>query len=128
VTIRGSRRKKMLHVVRRAKFSWVWWSGGVAIALVLLATNCLVGPAAAQRDARETPHPETFLSGGARSEIVLREISETLKRIDSRLERFEKVLRECDPENSNQRSAPRTPTGGNLIKRDSPENGVPEDR
>jgi len=115
-------------MARRARFWWVSWSGGVAIAIALLATHSLLGPTAAQGDGRETPRPEMFLSGGARSEIVLREISETLKRIDSRLERFEKVLRESDAENPNQRSAPRTPTGGDFIKRDSAENGAPEDR
>jgi hypothetical protein len=46
-------------------------------------------------DIRELPPREAFLSGGARSEIVLKEISETLRRIDLRLERFERALRDA---------------------------------
>jgi len=117
----------MLRMARWAKISWVWWSG-VSVAMVLLATNYLHGPTTAQGEVRETPRTETFLSGGARSEVVLREISETLKRIDSRLERFEKALRESAPENSNRAPAAQTRTGGDLIERDPPGNGVPEDR
>lgn len=40
----------------------------------------------------KTPPPRTaFKSGAQRSEIVLREIADTLKRIDARLERLEKA-------------------------------------
>jgi len=46
-------------------------------------------------DIRESPPRETFLSGGARAEIVLREMAETLRRIDGRLERFEQALRDA---------------------------------
>jgi len=42
----------------------------------------------------ETPR-EAFKSGGERSELVLREMSETLRRIDGRLERMEALLREA---------------------------------
>lgn len=40
----------------------------------------------------KTPPPRTaFKSGAQRSEIVLREIADTLKRIDARIERLEKA-------------------------------------
>jgi hypothetical protein len=55
-------------------------------------------------DIRESPPRETFLSGGARAEIVLREMAETLRRIDGRLERFEQALRD-----SAERPAEREP-------------------
>lgn len=42
-------------------------------------------------DVREVTPKRAFKSGGARSEIVLQEISATLKRIDQRLERMEKL-------------------------------------
>ncbi len=46
-------------------------------------------------DIRELPPRETFLSGGERSEAVLKEMSETLRRIDTRLEHFERALRDA---------------------------------
>jgi len=70
----------------------------LAVALVLLAAFALRWPSAVQGEIRESARPEAFLSGGARSEIVLKEISETLRRIDARLERFERALRESEPE------------------------------
>jgi hypothetical protein len=75
---------------------WVAWSV-IAVAVVLLAGNVPHLSTTAQGDIREAPRPQTFLSGGERSEIVLREMSEILKRIDARLERFEKALRETEP-------------------------------
>lgn len=47
-------------------------------------------PAAA--DTRESPKREAFKSGGARSEVVLREISATLGRIEKRVESIEKAV------------------------------------
>jgi hypothetical protein len=55
---------------------------------------------------RELPPRETFLSGGARSEVVLREMSETLRRIDLRLERFERALRDAEQRPAEQEPAP----------------------
>jgi len=48
-------------------------------------------------EVRPTPVPESFKSGGERSEIVLREISETLKRIDARLAKIEAIAAERRP-------------------------------
>jgi hypothetical protein len=81
----------------------------IVVAILVLAGNYPHFSTTAQGDVRETPRPETFLSGGARSEIVLKEISETLKRIDARLERFEKALREDDA--NRQAAAPAEPGG-----------------
>jgi len=76
-----------------------WLVGAaMAVALVLLAAFALRSPSAVQGEIRESARPEAFLSGGARSEIVLKEMSETLRRIDARLERFERALRESEPE------------------------------
>lgn len=106
---------------------WMAWSG-LAVAAVLLANNCPHWATTAQGDIRETPRPEAFLSGGARSEIVLREMSETLKRIDSRLERFEKALREPEPDKSGRQPAAQTRAGGGAAERDPSGGGADENR
>lgn len=101
----------MSRTFRWATSSWTAMFAMV-IALVFLANNCPHWATTAQGDVREAPRPEAFLSGGARSEIVLREIAETLKRIDSRLERCERALREPDSENTSRDAAslPRSET------------------
>ena len=48
---------------------------------------------AAHADVEQTPPRKAFLSGGARSEQVLVEISDTLKRIEQRLVQMEKTIR-----------------------------------
>jgi hypothetical protein len=61
-------------------------------------------------DIRELPPRETFLSGGARSEVVLKEISDTLRRIDTRLEHFERALRDAtDRPGEPEPAAPQPP-------------------
>jgi hypothetical protein len=52
--------------------------------------SALLVPRLSEADVRQSPPRAAFLSGGERSEKVLVEISETLKRIDQRLERLEK--------------------------------------
>lgn len=47
----------------------------------------------AHGEVRELTPREAFKSGGERSEVVLHEVLETLKRIDARLERFENAMR-----------------------------------
>ena len=49
---------------------------------------------AARAEVRETTQRATFLAGSERSEAVLREIASTLKRMDGRLERIEKIAGE----------------------------------
>lgn len=50
----------------------------------------------AQRQAADEIPPGHFLAGGERSVPVLEEISATLKRIDERLERLEKLAQRLD--------------------------------
>ncbi len=49
----------------------------------------LQAPAQEQSRFGQTPPRQQFLSGGERSELVLREISATLKQIEAHLERIE---------------------------------------
>ena len=65
-------------------------------ALVLVAAGIIIGrltddPGVLHADVRKGERREAFLSGGERSEQVLREISKTLSTIDERLARFEKA-------------------------------------
>lgn len=63
-------------------------------ALILIAVSTLVATVMRTDSIAgvKTPPPRTaFKSGAARSEVILREISDTLKRIDARLERLEKA-------------------------------------
>jgi hypothetical protein len=70
---------------------WAWMVLAAFSLLVIAAASRW--PSDARADVTEEPAQKQFLSGGARSEIVLREISETLKRIDGRLERMENAVR-----------------------------------
>ena len=74
---------------------WAAYVSLAAIALVALLAWPRGTPTIGQ-EIRVSPPRDTFLSGGARSEIVLREIADTLKRIDGRLERFEQALRDAE--------------------------------
>jgi len=73
------------------------------VLLIVLAGGFLAGnswrqSSVVQAEVRRKPPREAFQSGGARSEVVLREISATLKRIDSRIERIERVVTEKSKE------------------------------
>lgn len=103
--------------------TWIAWAGLALLGVVVV--NVLYDNRIAQGEIRETPRPEAFLSGGARSEIVLREIAETLKRIDGRLERFEQALRE--PEGAEREPATRDAEERNT-GRNAPETAPPEQR
>ncbi len=86
------------------------WAVGLALAgVVLFALHARPGAPNAQGEIRETPRPQAFQSGGERSETILREIADTLKRIDGRLERFEQALREGENQAGGQRSAAADP-------------------
>jgi len=63
-------------------------------------TDCV-----ARAGVREQAPPKAFESGGARSEAVLREIATILKRIDARLERFERAAIQASREDRNQNSS-----------------------
>jgi hypothetical protein len=87
----------MVRVVWRKTKRSVWFvTGCLMTAAVILAIQGPFHGSTAQGEIEETKPPQAFLSGGARSEIVLREIAETLKKIDARLERFERALRETE--------------------------------
>ncbi len=96
------------HRVPGSKSAWAAGCGLVAL-LMLLVSAWPRGTPTASGDVREEPRRETFLSGGARSEIILREMNEVLKRIDARLERFERALQETQQ----QQPADRQPADGN---------------
>ena len=71
------------------------WAVGTGLALLALAaiTGAPRWTPDARAEVREPPPPpQAFLSGGARSEIILREIADVLKRIDARLERLERAI------------------------------------
>jgi hypothetical protein len=68
-----------------------------SICLILLAVGAVIillpRPSGdARAEIREQAAPQAFLSGAARSETTLREIADTLKRIDTRLERLERAV------------------------------------
>jgi hypothetical protein len=74
-----------------------WRIQSIVLALVVLAIGYTLGtmsslPGSVHADVRKTPPRQAFQSGGERSEVVLREIAGTLKRIDGRLERIEKTV------------------------------------
>lgn len=68
----------------------------VLLVLVGVAAGYVVGQSRsgsdfARAEVRETPQRTTFLAGSERSEQVLREIAGTLKTMDGRLERLERI-------------------------------------
>lgn len=73
---------------RSSKAAWLGW-----LAFVLLVAAIAVPRVSTlQAEIHEQPRPQAFLSGAERSEAVLKEIAETLRRIDGRLERLEKAI------------------------------------
>ena len=74
----------------------------VAIAVAVCVSTFHGNQSATYGDVRETTPKRAFKSGGARSELVLREISATLKSIDQRLERMERLVAEQAKSKSEQ--------------------------
>ncbi len=67
----------------------------IAMGLVLLGVaigRCLDGPDTTLAQAPVPKSRKAFLSGGARSEKILKDISETLKKIDGRVSNIEAHL------------------------------------
>jgi hypothetical protein len=114
-------------MLRWAKNPWIAWCGA-AVAAVLLATSDPHLSTTAQGDVRETPAAEHFSSGGTRSEIVLKEIADILKRIDQRLDRFEKALREADTAEAARQQGGPPPLIGDAADRPRPAGETPENR
>lgn len=61
------------------------------IPLAFWLGTCVHSQTAARAEVRRSPTPQAFLSGGERSLPILREISATLKQMDARLAKIEKV-------------------------------------
>lgn len=70
------------------------WLGGIVLALAAgyIAGQSSQSSGVLQADVSELPRREAFLAGGERSELVLREISATVKKMDTRLENIERTL------------------------------------
>ncbi len=68
-----------------------WLPVLVALMVGFLIANVERQPSTAQAEVRKTPSRTAFQSGAARSETLLREISATLKQIDTRLQRIERA-------------------------------------
>ena len=62
-----------------------------AVAIGYFAGQAGIVTRVVQAEVRETPQREAFQAGSERSETVLKEIAKTLKTMDSRLERLEKI-------------------------------------
>lgn len=78
----------------------------VCLMLLVLGAFCLgtaFGPSPAVRaGVRQTTSTEHFLAGGERSVPVLEEIAKTLRQIDTRLARIEKVAAAAAGQQDNQ--------------------------
>jgi hypothetical protein len=73
----------------------VRWISCAALVLGGYALGGTVGlPSPATAEVREVTPPEAFKSGGARSEIVLKEIAAMLQKMDARLANIEKAAGE----------------------------------
>lgn len=67
------------------------WLVGCTLLLIGGLLGSWLGDSLAVADVRKSPPRAAFLSGSERSEQILREMSVTLKRIDERLQRFERM-------------------------------------
>ena len=101
----------MKSLVRVMNRRIVWLVAGVLVVWVGFSEWSPVGSrwnaGGVWADTRQSPPREAFLSGGERSEAVLREILATLKQIDGRLERFERALREAEQQAARTEPPPR---------------------
>ena len=68
-----------------------WWLAGAMLLCVAVVSDRYASHSAAHAEVRKPTTRQAFLSGSERSEQVLREISQTLKSIDARLARIEKL-------------------------------------
>jgi hypothetical protein len=70
------------------------WIGGIMLALFAgyVAGQSSRTTGVLQADVTELPRREAFMAGGERSELVLREISATVKKMDLRLENIERAV------------------------------------
>lgn len=82
----------MLDSPRKQLRSWRWFAGLCVGIAAGYAAGVAARPAPLHADVTETPRREVFMAGGERAEIVLREISAILKRMDARVERIESTV------------------------------------
>jgi hypothetical protein len=97
--------RKGILIMRRMK-----WEHSL-MAFVLVAAGVIAGAnmqatKEARAEVRGTPEPPTFQSGGQQSVPILREISGTLRQIDSRLARLEMVAQKLQMAAARSAAAP----------------------
>ena len=80
------------HVISGKSRAWNAVVLGSAVAAGFIAGAASTPSPTAQADVRRTQPREAFQAGSERNESVLREIAAALNRIDSRVERIEKLL------------------------------------
>lgn len=78
--------------LRHTTIHWISCAALVSFGYVFGATVGL--SPSAEAEVREVTPPEAFKSGGARSEIVLKEIAAMLQKMDGRLANIEKAAGE----------------------------------
>ena len=83
----------MQHLMAFRMNQWRW-SAGLLVGLAAGYAAGLAGQSSStlRAEVTELPRRDAFLAGGERAELVLREISTVLKRMDTRLDRIEQVV------------------------------------
>ena len=80
------------------------------LALGYVASLGLAPTSVVQAEVTEEPRREAFKAGGVLNEPVLREIAATLKRIETKLEKFEKTIKTApEPGTPQKLNSGRTP-------------------
>ena len=77
-----------MQTIRKSSVRWL--SCGLLVLGGYVAGSTVGGPPSAEAEVREVTPREAFKSGGARSEIVLKEIAGILQKMDARLANLEK--------------------------------------
>ena len=80
------------HFVSRTAGMRRWLLPCVVLTVGLVFGSAARQPGVVQAEVRRTPSRPAFQSGSERSEIILREIASTLKRIEGRIERIERSV------------------------------------
>lgn len=83
--------------------------GKLLVVAVLLSVGYIAGQCAQETKVQAEvrpgqPEPEHFRSGAQRSELLLKDISATLLKVDARLERMEKLATQLSLRNDRQPS------------------------
>ena len=75
----------------KPKFARLGWLA-MLLTLAFWTGTCFPPQPASTAEVRKSPPRQAFLSGSERSVPILMEISETLKQMDARLSRIEKIV------------------------------------